>query len=623
MPWTGSGQYILPPAYTPEVNGTVIDAVRYNGTTSDIAQGITVAIAKNGQNVPTANLPMGGFRHTGVADAIAADEYATYGQLLALAAEEGFNIVEQGATGDNTTDDWAAIQATIALAVAAGGGDVYFPKPPVAYKVGSPIVLSAGVRLVGPGFAFGWLTTVQPVRVRYTGTGTCVNFTPGAAVQTGSAQIVGIIFDGVDSTGTCIGLHLNASAVGSSLLNILVQNASFINFPTNQVKLSNVVFNVTFKDCSFLNPSKTVTSHLVYGIDSTGNNISQVTFDNCYAVLYTPGFWCYEIEAQDARWIGGTIAPYSITAGGSSGVKVSGGMSLIGTHVENLPYAGTTGVGILYEGSNGAQIEPSFCSYFLTNIQIGTAGSATAARGWVVNGMSGHDQTAYPTHVDLLITNGGSRTGVIASLGFSGGTPVVTNNRFATDGVYEVLSLYNTEVSGLTIRAAPGTAALPGMSFTTGAARGFYDTGTQVGVGVGGASQALFTTTDLRLRSRVLPGTPAGGFQTSAGIYALAGVPSNADGGDGEFAFNSSGTVAAETIFYHKEGGAWVKPEPDSGWAADTGTDKKTANATYSGTASVGYVQAELQAVMDALRDATRTIKSLKASLVTKRIIGP
>lgn len=61
----------------------------------------------------------------------------------------------------------------------------------------------------------------------------------------------------------------------------------------------------------------------------------------------------------------------------------------------------------------------------------------------------------------------------------------------------------------------------------------------------------------------------------------------------------------------------------DTGWTADTGTAKKTANATYSGTASVGYVQAEMQAVMNAVRDATQTIKALKDAMIsTHGLIG-
>lgn len=80
MPWSGAGSYSLPPAYSPEVNGTVIDATRYNGLTSDVASGITACLAKNGENVPTANLPMGGFKHTGAAVASASGQYLVYGQ---------------------------------------------------------------------------------------------------------------------------------------------------------------------------------------------------------------------------------------------------------------------------------------------------------------------------------------------------------------------------------------------------------------------------------------------------------------------------------------------------------------------------------------------------------------
>ena len=50
----------------------------------DLADAIENAVARDGQNSPSANLPMGGRRHTGVSDAVANTEYAAYGQLLAL-----------------------------------------------------------------------------------------------------------------------------------------------------------------------------------------------------------------------------------------------------------------------------------------------------------------------------------------------------------------------------------------------------------------------------------------------------------------------------------------------------------------------------------------------------------
>lgn len=85
MAWNGLGQFVLNPLYSPEINGNIIDAVRYNGLTSDLAAGITASIAKNGENVPIANLPMGGFKHTGAAAATAAGQYVEFDQFFGMA----------------------------------------------------------------------------------------------------------------------------------------------------------------------------------------------------------------------------------------------------------------------------------------------------------------------------------------------------------------------------------------------------------------------------------------------------------------------------------------------------------------------------------------------------------
>ena len=52
-----------------------------------------------------------------------------------------------------------------------------------------------------------------------------------------------------------------------------------------------------------------------------------------------------------------------------------------------------------------------------------------------------------------------------------------------------------------------------------------------------------------------------------------------------------------------------------TGWAVDTGTAKRTANATYAGTAEAAYTQATIQALMDKVRDLSQTIKALKDDL--------
>lgn len=76
----GSGTYTLP-AGNPVNTGTPITTTWANNTLADIANNLTNSVAKDGQTVPTANLPMGGFRHTNVANATARNNYSAAGQV--------------------------------------------------------------------------------------------------------------------------------------------------------------------------------------------------------------------------------------------------------------------------------------------------------------------------------------------------------------------------------------------------------------------------------------------------------------------------------------------------------------------------------------------------------------
>jgi hypothetical protein len=79
MPRNGSGTYTRPQSdYIP---GTTILATSVNSDLNDMAQALTASIARDGQTIPTANLPMGNFRHTGVSDGTARTDYAALGQV--------------------------------------------------------------------------------------------------------------------------------------------------------------------------------------------------------------------------------------------------------------------------------------------------------------------------------------------------------------------------------------------------------------------------------------------------------------------------------------------------------------------------------------------------------------
>lgn len=79
MARNGSGTFTRPVAdYQPD---TDILAEDVNSDFDDIATALTDSIAKDGQTVPTANLPMGGYRHTGVGNGSARNHYAAAGQV--------------------------------------------------------------------------------------------------------------------------------------------------------------------------------------------------------------------------------------------------------------------------------------------------------------------------------------------------------------------------------------------------------------------------------------------------------------------------------------------------------------------------------------------------------------
>lgn len=80
MARNGSGTFSLV-AGNPVTSGTAISSSTHNSTMSDIATALTQSIASDGQTTPTANLPMGTFRHTNVGDASVRTDYAAAGQV--------------------------------------------------------------------------------------------------------------------------------------------------------------------------------------------------------------------------------------------------------------------------------------------------------------------------------------------------------------------------------------------------------------------------------------------------------------------------------------------------------------------------------------------------------------
>lgn len=86
MSYNGSGVFLINSPGNPVATATVISSTWANDLTADLATGLTTAYTKDGQSTPTNNLPMGGFKLTGVGLATATGDALSYGRAASVSS---------------------------------------------------------------------------------------------------------------------------------------------------------------------------------------------------------------------------------------------------------------------------------------------------------------------------------------------------------------------------------------------------------------------------------------------------------------------------------------------------------------------------------------------------------
>ena len=81
MSYNGSGTFQINTAGQPVVAGTVISSTAFNSLTSDLANGLSTAITKDGQTTVTANIPLAGYKITGLGAATVGTDAVRYSQI--------------------------------------------------------------------------------------------------------------------------------------------------------------------------------------------------------------------------------------------------------------------------------------------------------------------------------------------------------------------------------------------------------------------------------------------------------------------------------------------------------------------------------------------------------------
>lgn len=89
MPRNGLGTYQLP-AGNPVITGTPISSTTQNTTMTDVANALTTSICTDGQTPMAANLPMAGFRLTGLGSMVSLGDSARYEDVVAAGQIQTF-----------------------------------------------------------------------------------------------------------------------------------------------------------------------------------------------------------------------------------------------------------------------------------------------------------------------------------------------------------------------------------------------------------------------------------------------------------------------------------------------------------------------------------------------------
>ena len=183
MARNGSGTFSRP--VSDYQNGTVISETAVNSEFDGISVGLTDSLAKDGQTVPTANLPMGTYRHTGVGNGSARTDYAAMGQLQDSTPQWLGN-----SSGTNTV----TASSTPAIAAYAAGQSFKFKAGGTNTGAVTLNLNSLGAKAVqkrGAALVAGDITANNVVTVVYDGTQ--FQMISPTAVEAASTTVAGIV----------------------------------------------------------------------------------------------------------------------------------------------------------------------------------------------------------------------------------------------------------------------------------------------------------------------------------------------------------------------------------------------------------------------------------------------
>jgi len=189
--------------------GIGIEAGRHDTQDNDFATGINTCLTKDGQNAATADLPMGGFKHTNVATATARNNYAAVSQV-----QDGDYI-------------WLGTTAGTATAMTASATPAI-----TAYKAGQKFRMIIGAGLGSTGS----VATAATININGIGAKNIVNNEDSTNPTLGTwvaAALMELVYDGTnfritnDSSGWLTYTPTIATTSGGSISSVVATRAKY------------------------------------------------------------------------------------------------------------------------------------------------------------------------------------------------------------------------------------------------------------------------------------------------------------------------------------------------------------------------------------------------------------
>ncbi len=509
MSFNGSGTFVVNSAGQPVVTGTTITSTAFNLLTADLATGLTTTLTKDGQSTPTANIPMGSFKLTGLANGTAAADAVRMSQLQS----NGANYITVAGTADVITGG-----VTPALTAYAAGNEFVF-------VVGSTNTTSVTLNVDGLGakaitkdgtgaLTAGDLTAGDVALIVYDGTrfqlvsasygvsswaGGTTGLTPASAT-TGAVSLAGTLVVANGGTGAAT---LTANNVllgnGTSAVQVVAPGSSGNLLTSNGTTWSSTapsgggVTTFTAGTTGFTPSTATsgaVTLSGTLAVANGGTGGSTSTGTGAVVLATNPALVGYTVNTAsgvDGEWTTAGLTVYAdgVTPQHDRELHVMDGTSGAYTASTNVQLvvesAGQAGIQLMGSTSNNlffGKKQATGAGYGYMQYSEGSGFEfGTVATGEAITVLSGNGVTAMTINSSQNATFAGTVTAT--SLTATGATLSVKGQRLQSFLVY-IKNQGGSSIQGYIV--APGAAAFSAGNFLT-----------QV-TGVPSASQLAFPT---------------------------------------------------------------------------------------------------------------------------------